>query len=267
MTRVDDLQKGKDELQKILRKQGLSMSSSAGGKALDAVAKEMNYLADRRPARRDRCGQDLAEAGRHQAHQAAAEARPKLPAGAGARGRNVPLPPTTPMTPPREKRRKSQTGVAVKGIDDVLVRLARCCNPVPGDEIIGFVTRGRGVSVHRADCPNARELLGQAERIIDVEWDSGHATTYQVEIVIEALDRTHLLHEISSVLAEAGVNILSANVSTDRHGIAHDAVPVRAGEHGTPAGAAHRGARDRGRVRRERMMPAPANGKKKGAKR
>ena len=63
----------------------------------------------------------------------------------------------------------------VRGIDDVLVRLARCCNPVPGDEIIGFVTRGRGVSVHRSDCPNARDLVAQQERIIDVEWDTSHA--------------------------------------------------------------------------------------------
>jgi GTP pyrophosphokinase len=125
----------------------------------------------------------------------------------------------TPMSPPRS-RRKSPTGVRVKGIDDLLVRLARCCNPVPGDPLVGFVTRGRGVSVHRADCPNARDLLNSPERIIDVEWDTGASTTYQVEIYIEARDRTGLLRDISAALAEAGVNVLSANISTDKQGIA-----------------------------------------------
>ena len=78
-----------------------------------------------------------------------------------------------PMTPPRGKRKPSRTGVCVEGIDDMLVRLARCCTPVPGDRIVGFVTRGRGVSVHRVDCPNARDLVKQTpERIIEVAWDT-----------------------------------------------------------------------------------------------
>jgi GTP pyrophosphokinase len=112
--------------------------------------------------------------------------------------------------------------VRVKGIDDLLVRLARCCNPVPGDPIVGFVTRGRGVSVHRSDCPNARELVATSpERILDVEWDTSQSSTYQVEILIEALDRTRLLQDVSIALADAGVNVLSAAVSTDRQGIAY----------------------------------------------
>jgi len=112
--------------------------------------------------------------------------------------------------------------VRVKGIDDVLVRLAHCCNPVPGDAIVGFVTRGRGVSVHRGDCPNARELVATSpERIIDVEWDTGASSTYQVEIIIEAMDRTRLLQDVSIALADAGVNVLSASISTDRQGVAY----------------------------------------------
>jgi len=119
-------------------------------------------------------------------------------------------------------RRKSATGVRVKGIDDVLVRLAHCCNPVPGDDILGFVTRGRGVSAHRSDCPNSRELVNtNPERLLEVEWDMGASTTYQVEILIEALDRTRLLQDISVSLADAGVNVLSAAVSTDRQGVAY----------------------------------------------
>ena len=128
--------------------------------------------------------------------------------------------PSMPMTPPRSRRRKSVTGVRVKGIDDLLVRLARCCNPVPGDPIVGFVTRGRGVSVHRADCPNAKELLTTPERIIEVEWDSDATTTYQVEILHRGARRTGLLRDVTTALAEAGVNVLSANIATDKQGIA-----------------------------------------------
>ena len=108
----------------------------------------------------------------------------------------------------------------VKGIDDLLVRLARCCNPVPGDKLVGFVTRGRGVSVHRADCPNARDLLNSPERIIDVEWDSDASTVYNAEIHIEARYRTGLLRDVTLALAEGGVNVLSASIATYKQGIA-----------------------------------------------
>jgi GTP pyrophosphokinase len=107
----------------------------------------------------------------------------------------------------------------VKGIDDVLVRLARCCNPVPGDEIIGFVTRGRGVSVHRASCPNAKDLLSNPERMINVEWDLGSEATFQVEIYVEALDRLRLLQDVTMAIAESGVNILSSSTNTHRDGL------------------------------------------------
>jgi len=90
---------------------------------------------------------------------------------------------------------------------------------VPGDHIIGFVTRGRGVSVHRQDCPNARDLLSAPERIIEVEWDVGSSTTFQVEIFVEALDRLRLLQDVTSTLAEQGVNILASSTSTHRDGL------------------------------------------------
>jgi GTP pyrophosphokinase len=215
VSRTDDLAKGKDELQKILRKQGLSVGSSAGVRAMNAVAKELNFVES----------DDLL------AHIGAGKLSAKLVVGklikllAGAEAQPPePEKPeftlATPMTPPRSRRKRSGTGVRVKGIDDLLVRLARCCNPVPGDPLVGFVTRGRGVSVHRADCPNARELLNSPERIIEVEWDSDASTTYNAEIHIEARDRTGLLRDVTLALAEGGVNVLSANISTDKQGIA-----------------------------------------------
>ena len=214
VSRTDDLAKGRDELQKILRKQGLSIGSSTGVRAMTAVAKELNFTES----------DDLL------AHIGAGKVSAKLIVGklikllAGSEvapePEKVEFTLSTPMTPPKSRRKKSGTGVRVKGIDDLLVRLARCCNPVPGDPLVGFVTRGRGVSVHRADCPNARDLLNSPERIIEVEWDAEASTIYHAEIHIEARDRTGLLRDVTLALAEGGVNVLSASIATDKQGIA-----------------------------------------------
>jgi GTP pyrophosphokinase len=102
----------------------------------------------------------------------------------------------------------------VRGDDSVMSKLARCCTPVPGDEIIGFVTRGSGVSVHRVDCKNVATLKLEPERIMDVSWSGGANALFLVQIQIEALDRAGLLSDVTRVLAEHQVNILSASVST-----------------------------------------------------
>jgi GTP diphosphokinase / guanosine-3',5'-bis(diphosphate) 3'-diphosphatase len=110
--------------------------------------------------------------------------------------------------------RSTDSGVLVKGAPDILVKLAKCCTPVPGDEIVGFVTRGAGVSVHRGDCVNVTALSAEPERIIEVEWAPTSKSLFLVQIQVEALDRSGLLSDITRVLSENHVNILSANVST-----------------------------------------------------
>jgi GTP pyrophosphokinase len=117
------------------------------------------------------------------------------------------LPPTTP--PPGPSR---QGGVRVKGVGDLLVRFGKCCHPIPGDPIIGFITRGKGVTVHLRNC---RTVLGEREtpRLIDVEWESQVQQTYPISIRVEAYDRTGLLSDISQVVAENKVNIMAANVA------------------------------------------------------
>lgn len=118
------------------------------------------------------------------------------------------------------KRKKSNCGVIVKGGDDSFaVHLAHCCNPVAGDDIIGFVTRGRGVSVHRANCPNVRDLQKQPGRMIEVSWDASGATEFRVEIVIEATDRMGLLKDVTIALGDSGANILSAATQTGAQGV------------------------------------------------
>ncbi|GAA2221996.1 bifunctional (p)ppGpp synthetase/guanosine-3',5'-bis(diphosphate) 3'-pyrophosphohydrolase [Herbiconiux moechotypicola] len=108
----------------------------------------------------------------------------------------------------------SDSGVLVRGAPDILVKLAKCCTPVPGDDIVGFVTRGSGVSVHQADCHNVASLLTEPERMIDVEWAPSSKSVFLVQIQVEALDRSGLLSDVTRVLSEHHVNILSASVNT-----------------------------------------------------
>ncbi len=110
--------------------------------------------------------------------------------------------------------RNSDSGVLVRGAPDILVKLAKCCTPVPGDPIVGFITRGAGVSVHQASCHNVQSLLQEPERMIDVEWAPSSKSVFLVQIQVEALDRSGLLSDVTRVLSEHHVNILSATVTT-----------------------------------------------------
>ena len=120
---------------------------------------------------------------------------------------------------------KSKSGIVVKGIDDVAVRFSKCCNPVPGDEIVGFVTRGRGVTIHRTDCVNMLHLAeSERERLIDAEWQGGAQTRagekYTTEIKIYGNNRTGLLVDISKILTEKNIDVTSMNVRVSKQGTA-----------------------------------------------
>jgi GTP diphosphokinase / guanosine-3',5'-bis(diphosphate) 3'-diphosphatase len=129
-------------------------------------------------------------------------------------------------TPSTVRQRKSvgDAGVVVRGddgaVDGLYTKLARCCTPVPGDDILGFVTRGGGVSVHRTDCTNAGDLQARSERLVDVAWSVSPASVFLVAIQVEALDRHRLLSDVTKVLADEKVNILSASVQTSRDRVA-----------------------------------------------
>ncbi len=111
-------------------------------------------------------------------------------------------------------------GIRVKGVDNLMVRLSHCCNPVPGDEIIGYITRGRGVSVHRKDCSNASSLMEDKERLIEVEWDQRSPSFYPVSIEIRAIDRVELLANVVSAISETRTNINAINARTTRNKMA-----------------------------------------------
>jgi GTP pyrophosphokinase len=113
--------------------------------------------------------------------------------------------------------RRSNNSIDVEGADDVLVKLARCCTPVPGDPIMGFITKGSGVSIHRSDCTNATDLQKhQLDRVVNVKWRVGAASIFLVNIQVEALDRASLLADVTRTLSDQHVNILSASVSTSK---------------------------------------------------
>ncbi|QQY78756.1 GTP pyrophosphokinase [Keratinibaculum paraultunense] len=119
------------------------------------------------------------------------------------------------ISPDSRKKKRITQGVSVRGVDNIKVRFAKCCNPVPGDEIIGYITRGRGLSIHRKDCPNVSDLVGQ-ERFIDVEWDTDEKTEYPVEIQIKATDRSGLLTEITQGITDSNISLLSLNARTSK---------------------------------------------------
>ncbi len=118
------------------------------------------------------------------------------------------------------KQKPSTNGIIVKGIDNCLIKLSRCCNPLPGDEIIGYITKGRGVSVHRKDCVNVEELLKEENRIIDVEWAEEEKVSYKVEIQVSANDRNNLLADIIAQLSTIKAKLVAVNARTSKDRIA-----------------------------------------------
>ncbi len=225
VTRSDDLQMGRDMLAREMRKHGLGISNAQSLRALKLVAEAMGFKdpddmfvqvgagKERAQHVSNRLLKILVDKGNEEA------GKPNVGSSASSTGIMPPM--LTSVKRPKKHETHTSQGIVVKGVDDVLVRLSRCCNPVPGDEILGFVTRGRGVSVHRADCPNALDLKRHPERIIEVEWEGtpSAAATYQVEIYVEALDRMSLLLDVTRVISEMGANVLSCNTTTHRDGM------------------------------------------------
>ena len=211
--REDAIEAGKVSLTRAMRKAALPLQRLLGGDTLRNVASEL-HLAD--------ISALYAAVGEgHISAQAVVHrivASLGGPEGAVEDIAETAVP--TDRSPDTTSRRTGDAGVVVKGVTDVWVKLARCCTPVPGDDILGFVTRGGGVSVHRRACTNANSLLDQQDRLVDVEWAPGAGSVFVVTIQVEALDRHRLLSDVSRVLSDERVNILSAAVSTNRDRVA-----------------------------------------------
>ena len=120
----------------------------------------------------------------------------------------------------KQTSKPSKSGVVVKGIDNCLVKLSKCCNPLPGDKIVGYITKGRGVSVHRADCVNVKQLVSDENRMIDVYWYKETKSKYNVDIEVYANDRTGLLADVIKEITGAKVNMIAVNTKTTKERIA-----------------------------------------------
>jgi GTP diphosphokinase / guanosine-3',5'-bis(diphosphate) 3'-diphosphatase len=202
---------GKEAIAKAMRKQGLPLQRMMSTDALMTIAREL-HLAD--------VAALYAAVGENQVSAQSVVSRLVTSLG-GVEGATEDLAETAfPTRRPRTTSSSHDPGVVVRGTSDIWIKLARCCTPVPGDPIFGFTTRTGGVSVHRADCTNAAELLGQPERVVNVEWMPTAASLFLVAIQVEALDRHKLLADITRVLSDERVNILSATVTTTRDRVA-----------------------------------------------
>jgi GTP pyrophosphokinase len=197
--REDSLENGREDLVKAIRREGLPVQQLMGSEVVGEVATELGYQSE------DALFTAIGE--HHVSAESVAARVAKTVRGATETREEVVAQPVRP----RGRRRNQPVGVHVEGFDDMLVRMARCCTPVPGDRIMGFVTRGRGVSVHRVDCANSASLAqAQKERIVDVYWDEGSQGHFVAMVEVKALDRPRLLGDVTSLLGDHHVNILSS---------------------------------------------------------
>ncbi|HEX3362305.1 MAG TPA: bifunctional (p)ppGpp synthetase/guanosine-3',5'-bis(diphosphate) 3'-pyrophosphohydrolase, partial [Solirubrobacterales bacterium] len=205
--REDAERDGREGLDEALRKRGVPMQKMAGSPLLADVIREMGfrkatefYIA---------LGQ-----GKISTKTVVNKILQRLKAGEAVDADDL-RPATEHSDRARRTKDASNYGIVVKGVEDVAVRLAKCCRPVPGDEIAGYVSLGRGITIHRADCKNVKALKRAPERFVDVGWEGDNEASYRVEIQIDAYDRTRLLEDLSRTFSEGGINIIGATCTTN----------------------------------------------------
>ena len=202
--RTEAIEEGRDELTRAMRKRNLPVNTLLTPEALVGVADDLNF---------PNADAVFAAIGDGQVSTQNVISHLVKDAGADEVDEEVEQE-VLPLKPVERKASSSSTGVSVKGVGDVWIKLARCCMPVPGDNIIGFITRNQGVSVHRTDCQNMIDLKNkQPERVVEVEWTSTKGL-FMVKIQVEALDRRNLLSDVTRVLSDHGVNIISGTIAT-----------------------------------------------------
>ena len=220
--RDDSIEQGRDETARELRRASIPVAATLSSEALKTVATALN-LGD----------VDTLFAAIGDGQISAQSVVQRL--GREMRGGEVDQLPTTASRSARTPRSADgrTAGIYVEGLDDLMVHLARCCTPVPGDQIMGFVTQGRGVSVHRTDCSNGVALTQRSkERLIDVEWDASGEGVYRATIEVHAFDRGHLLADVSQVVSEHHLNIVAARTATTADRVSRMTFDIEIGEPG-----------------------------------
>lgn len=207
--REENIHKGKDMLEQNVKRMNVPVQIALNSKTLTAVAKRMSLSSE----------EDL-YATLGYGGITLAQILPKIREYIKKEVPAEELEKWMPSTPKKESDKKhpvkKSQGVSVKGIDNIMVRFSKCCSPVPGDEIVGYITRGRGVSVHRKDCPSLAESPEKDERMIEVEWDTDAQIDFETEIKISATDRKGLLREITQILTDLKVTVNALNARTNK---------------------------------------------------
>ena len=221
--REDSEHSGRDLLQETLRRQGLPAQKLLSSDVFSRIVKDLGYqkaddlyvaLGSGRIPVRAVVNKVLQRSGGEQA------AVPE-----------VEMLPTEPKAGALASASSSEFGIAVEGMSDIVVRMAKCCKPIPGDEIVGYISLGKGVTIHRAECKNARVLLAKnRERFTTVTWEGLGVQAFRVELQVEALDRNHLLEDIARTLSDSGVNIVGGAVQTLSDGIVRDRFVLEIGD-------------------------------------
>jgi GTP pyrophosphokinase len=197
-TREDTEQKGREVLEQALKSQNLPYRKLAGSAVMAQVIRETGF----------KKAEDFYLAlgsGKLPPSQIVKKVLQRL------KTEEVAEEETLPLKTPRSRRTAAGTnyGIVVKGVEDVLVRLAKCCTPVPGDEIVGYISMGKGITIHREDCPNVKALMRNPERFTEVSWDGGASHGFRVQIAVDSWDRPRLLEDVARTFAEYGANIVS----------------------------------------------------------
>ncbi len=224
--REDAERRGREELQAALKKQGLPPQRIAGSPLLADVIREMGF----------RKADDFYVAlggGKISPKTTVNKVMQRLKGGEAVAGDETEARLASVLEGRDERQRRTQEasdyGIEVQGQADVMVRLAKCCRPVPGDPIVGYVSLGRGITIHREDCKNVKALKKAPERFTDVAWEGGNEASYRVELEIDAWDRSRLLEDLSRSFAESGVNIIEARCST-KHPMVKNRFVVEVGD-------------------------------------
>ena len=209
--REEAIEAGKESIARQMRKAGMPLQKILGGHTMLQLAHDLNYP-----------DIEAMYAAVGDGHISAAHVIDRLENSLGLEEtHDTPLLENLVTGAAARSARRSASGIQVEGVEDVLVKLARCCTPVPGDAITGFITRGNGVSIHRTDCVNVADLkFHQGDRIVKVKWDLSAKSVFLVNIQIEALDRARLLSDITRTLSDQQVNILHAAVNTTKDQVA-----------------------------------------------
>ena len=224
--REDAERRGREELQSMLRKRGLPPQRIAGSPLLADVIREMGF------SKADDFYIALGQ-GKISGKPIANKLLQRLKGGEAVAGDEAEARLASVLEGRDARRRRIQDasnfGITVDGADDVMVRLAKCCRPVPGDAIVGYVSLGRGITIHREDCKNVEALRKDPERFTDVSWDGDNEASYRVELQIDAWDRTRLLEDLSRTFSEVGINILEAKCTT-KHPMVRNRFVIEVGD-------------------------------------